>query len=271
MAKKKYTVSDPATGDVSFTFDYEADVPASINEQIAGTKQEPERFMLDVLEAQDLYNGTTRAINRRTGREMILPTEVYNALTWCDEFRTLEEHTAYLAEGNPGAEGQEHQIAELIRSAHEGGLTLSAKELAGTLSPVPPAAGSEPVKAVVTITTWERPDALKRLLESMLSNVDAANIHHCYVVDDSRSKEKISENRQIVATLNERPECTVRVIYFGAEQMSGLMQELIARLPEHETAIRFLIDRQKWSERWTNGLVRNYCQLLSVGSDDHDG
>ncbi len=252
---KKFTVSDSTTGEISFTFNYEGTTPSA---------DEPELIMLGQLDATELYNGSMRARHPATGKEMVLPAQVYNALTWCDHFATLEDHIESLAEGSPDIATDRPAIRDILQSVLDGGLMLSAKQIARALQPAS-APATEPEAAVIVVTTWERPQALERLLGSIQARVDASHVHACYVLDDSRSEKASTENQKIVAALSGAGNAKIEFNYFGATAMSALMAELISALPDQAPEIRFLLDRQRWTDLWTTGLARNYSQLLSAG------
>jgi hypothetical protein len=115
----------------------------------------------------------------------------------------------------------------------------------------------------VAIITWERPDALRRLLRSLLLNCDLSGIETCLVVDDSRSENNCRANREITAEAHR--EADIDIEYFGATEASVFIDALIRDLPQYEREIRFLLDRETWKDHWTAGIARNYCQLLTVG------
>lgn len=222
-----------------------------------------ERFAIDDVAAHDLPDGTVVARNRRTGAQMPLPGEVFNAITHCDAFRTMDEHIAHLA--GPQARGREGEIRQILQAVIKGGLMLSAGAITARLVPragEPP--GEPPVAAIITC---ERPEALSRLLASFAERCDLEPLERLVVVDDSRSEESLAANRAAVdearKALGARGLAKVR--HFAPDDASAMVQALVTRLPGHESGIRFLLDRADREKVVTTGISRNFAQLLSVG------
>lgn len=225
--------------------------------------QEPERFAVDDLAAHDLPDGTVLARNRSNGAQMVLPGEVFNAITHCDAFRTMEEQIAHLA--GPQARGREGEIRQILQTVINGGLMISASEIASRLVPRQGAVRVE--SAVATIITCERPEALGRLLESMRTHVDLEKLEKLVVVDDSRKSESLAANREAIeasnAALGDRGVKPGQ--HFTAAEAAKLVESLVAELPEHERGIRFLLDRGGREAEVTTGITRNLAQLLGIG------
>jgi hypothetical protein len=193
---------------------------------------------------------------------MRLPVEVMTALTHCDSFRTLEEHVQNFMEDGVQQDGREKAITSVIKSVHEGGLTISAKDICQGLIPD---GDSDSVTEypVVAIITCDRPQALKRLLESFLLDCDLSQVKRCFVIDDSRLTKNKANNLEITQLFNDQADVDIR--YFGEIEANNFMTALIRRLPDNEEQIRFLIDRERWKDYFTAGISRNYSLLLSVG------
>jgi hypothetical protein len=106
------------------SFNYTFSSPAS-----PSSKPEPELFALDKLTSFQLPNNQVLARNSRTGKEMVLPQDALNALSFCTNFRTIEEHVETLMEGLDGDPARAAAIREVVQSVHDGGLTISASEI----------------------------------------------------------------------------------------------------------------------------------------------
>jgi hypothetical protein len=219
-------------------------------------------FVLDLLTVLDLPDGSILARNKRNGRQMVLPLDVYSAIAQCSSFRSQEGHANELVRRNPSASGRQSEIHSLLQSIRQGGLTLPAAEVCDRLASSVKAESVDD-KPVVVIITCDRPDALQRLLQSLLANSDQERMQSCYVIDDSRDAENRTRNRNIAREFTSK--LSVGVRYLGEDEASGIMAALIERLPHHEKMIRFLIDRQRWASFWTAGIARNISQLVSVG------
>jgi len=225
----------------------------------------PDWVAFDLCHAYPVAGGNLLLHNAQNGKRAMVKPEVYAALLRCGEFKTLDQHTAAIIELNPAMQGQQADIRKVLSSMLDSGILLSAKSVCDKLklnadNKAEEKEGSTPV---VTILTWERPQALERLLESIAANCNTENFQRLYVIDDSRKAENILQNKALTERFVSRIAAPVR--YFGQQEQLDFIGKLVNRLPEHENAIRFLIDRSRWKDFWTAGLSRNLALLLSPG------
>ncbi len=219
-------------------------------------------WAFDLCKVYPLPDNKVLVRNPRNGRHAVLMPDVYSALLECREFRTLEAHAHRLAESNPGLQGQEQAVRQALEAVRADGLLLSSDIYPHVFGPNP-APGYLTDKPVAAIITWERPEALARCLESVAHNCDLANIERLYVIDDSRSEDVRAGNQESTAAF--AAEAPLPVFYVGLEEQRQFMERIIRRVPALEEAVRFLVDRDRWSEYWTSGLARTVALLLSVG------
>ena len=221
----------------------------------------------DVCKAYQLPDKKVLVRNPRNGRSSVVTRRVFSALTLCENFRTLDDHSRHLQNSDPAMQGQDEEIKRVLRTTLNDGLMVSAAEICDLITPAGRTKNAKEEaaanSAVVVIITWERPEPLQRLLESVLENGDPQNFHALYVVDDSRKPENISKNQEIVNDF--RDKSPIHTIYFGQQQQQQLLKKIIKKVPQHEQAVRFLADQSRWTDYWTSGLTRNYALLLSVG------
>jgi hypothetical protein len=231
----------------------------------AGRRAEDgELFAVSTLSEFHLGGEAMLARNARNGRSMVLAAEVLNALSYCTTFRTLDEHVAELMGGSDGAPERARAIRSVLQSVRDGGLTLSAADLCRELAP---AAGADPRVApetpVVAIVTCDRPAALQRLLRSLPHGCDLGSVHRLLIVDDSRAAGHRQRNQELARQAGSTSPCPL--VYFGAVEARQFTDSLLRQLPRFEQEIRFLTDRERWSNFISTGVTRNLAQLLAVG------
>jgi len=231
----------------------------------SGLKKLPDWVAFDLCRAYRLPGGNLLLQNIRNNRRAVVKPEVYASLAICNKFQPLDKHVANIIEGNPGMQGQQTNIRAVLQQMLDAGIMVSAKEISDELKlqTEAPVEDKEPTRPVVAIISWERPQALERLLLSIVKNCNSKNFHCLYVIDDSRKAENIKQNRLLVEKFTSQIGTSLR--YFGREEQRELITRLIERLPEHENAIRFLIDHSRWEDHWTAGLSRNLALFLSCG------
>ena len=219
-------------------------------------------FAFDDCGAWPLPDNRVLVRNARSGRHAILTPDVHAALATCTSFQTLDEHAARIARTFPALQGQQAAVRQVLDSVRADGLLISAEVYRTTLKPRahPNINVDKPVAAVIT---WERPEALARVLSSMEEQVDLSNLERLIVIDDSRTAEIQQQNRASVSAFAER--VAVPVLFMGAPEQKGFLDAIVRQVPQLEHQVRFLIDRERWDEYWTSGLARTMALLLSVG------
>jgi len=244
------------TDKTSFSLDITVDPAASF-------KPLPDLVAFDLCKAYPVPGGNLLLHNKRNGKRAMVMPEVYASLSRCGQFQTIDQHVTNIIEINPGMQGQQADMRKVFQSMLDAGIMVSAKKVCNTLKRKPDTATEEKETSlpVVAIITWERPEALERLLASVAANCNAGKIHRLYVIDDSRKAENISRNQALVTKFI--PEIDTKLQYFGQDEQQSLLDDLTNQLPEHENAIRFLAEQSRWRDFWTSGLARNLALLLS--------
>jgi hypothetical protein len=229
----------------------------------SGFKSLPDYVAFDLCTAFNVPPGNVLLHNTRNGKRAMVKPEVYAALLQCSQFKTIQQHATDISEAFPGMQNQQEEVQKVLQSMLKSGMMVSAKNTCDKLKAAITPVENKTDAPVVTILTWERPEALERLLESISSNCDTEKLQRLYIIDDSRRAENISSNQALVEKFASRVETPL--VYFGQKEQQALLAELTARLPEHENAIRFLADQSLWLDHWTAGLSRNLALLLSCG------
>jgi hypothetical protein len=199
-------------------------------------------------------------INRQNGHQQMLAPDVVEGLTTCTTFRTLEEHASHLANTRKELRGQEAMALQALKQLDEAGMLLRASQVAERLNQ-PVERTPPPTRSF--IITCDRPEAVRRLLDSMLRAGNLTRQDALFLVDDSRDPANREANREAVATFNLTSARDMQ--YVGPEAQSRLMEGLIQAQPDCEAGIRFLIDPARWTGHKTYGRARTLCLLLSVG------
>jgi hypothetical protein len=223
----------------------------------------PDWVAFDLCHAYPVQGGNFLLHNTLNGKRCMAMPEVYASLLRAVEFKTIDQHTSEIIEQNPGMQDQKAAINKVFEQMLRTGMLVSAKATCERLTTQVEITEAENTDPVVAILTWERPQALQRLLESIVKNCDTKSIHRLYVIDDSRKQESIDKNKELVEGFLSKIEIPLE--YFGRDEQTSLMDGLAQKLPDHEDSIHFLIDHAKWQGHWTSGLSRNLALLLSCG------
>ena len=225
----------------------------------------PEWIAFDLCKPYAVPGGNLLLHNTRNGKRAMVKTEVYSTLVACNDFQTLDTHVTNIINRNPTLQGQQADIRKVLKQMLDNGIMRSAKSVVEELTPrvkTDPASNddSKPVGAIIT---WERPQMLERLLQSIVDNCQTGKLHCLYVIDDSRNTGNIRKNRELAEKFSNRVDTALH--YFGQSEQRVFIDKLIKKLPMREGAIRFLIDQDLWTDHWTSGLARNWATFLSCG------
>lgn len=212
-------------------------------------------------ELVDLQNGGVLLINKYGDGQLMAAPAVAQAMRSCRVYRSIEEHVEVLTTTIPQLAGQHDDVRSVLQMVEDAGLLVSAESACERLNAEVEAPLDLPPTRVFIITC-DRPQAVERLLESMLHAGNLTRHEELFLIDDSRDPANSQKNRELAENFNFT--CPRNMHYVGATEQKLFMDKLIAELPDQEAGIRFLIDRGRWGEQKTYGLARNLCLLLSI-------
>lgn len=214
-------------------------------------------------ERVNLQSGAVLLLHKLSDAQMIIAPEVSIALASCTSFQSLTKHVDVLTSTIPQLAGQQADVIKVLEMVRDTGLFTSAEDMCARLRSAEPAA-VDLARTRVFIITCDRPEAVQRLVQSMLFAGNLSRHEELFLIDDSRNPENAELNRQLVEQFNLTSPRDMR--YVGASQQERLLNALIEDLPQHEAGIRFLIDRKRWADKKSYGLARTLSLLLSVDS-----
>lgn len=255
--------------EVNLSFSYSTSVSTGIgapSSQPASPRVDAERYAFACCDTVQVDTNSVLVLARHNGRQQLLAPQAVSALTGCcASFQTLEEHAKTLVRRRPELGGNLVNARAVLSQLAEAGLLLRASEVCRELdrdvAHDGAASSRQPTRAF--IITCDRPSAVERLLESMLSGAQLSTHEQLFLVDDSRQESSAAANRDALARFNLRSPREMR--YLGRAERRRLLSALIAACPEYESGIRFLLDAEEWQGTATYGLSRTLCLLLSVG------
>ncbi|MEP4149553.1 MAG: hypothetical protein ABJL54_20210 [Halioglobus sp.] len=213
-------------------------------------------------EVVHMLNGAVMLLDRFSDAQLLVGAPVAQSMQLCRKFRTLEHHADVLASSVPELAGQQADVMNVLNMLKDAGLLVTADSVCERLN-ADVAAPVDLPPTRVFIITCDRPTAVERLLESMQRTGNLSRHESLFLIDDSREQANADQNRDAVERFNLTSPRDMH--YFGADETRHFMDTLIAEQPDQEDAIRFLIDREKWTDHKTYGVARNLSLLLSVG------
>ena len=210
----------------------------------------------------DLGTGGTLLQNRANGSQIVVAPEVATALTYCNTFKTLEDHAKTLVATIPQLQGQLADVTNVLGMVNDAGLMLNAQSICDNINAQSTTTATLPPTRVCIITC-DRPAAVERLMDSMLRAGNLTQHDQLFLVDDSRSTDNAAQNRELTGRFNLTSPRNMQ--YMGPAEQQSFVNQLIEAAPEHEESIRFLLDRERWAQHKTHGLARTVSLLLAAG------
>ncbi|WP_157976610.1 hypothetical protein [Parahaliea mediterranea] len=217
-------------------------------------------YAADDIETLSVAGGTL-LIGKSTGAQLFSQPEVATVLQYCTVFRTLRDHAKTLVAAFPQLGGNVDDALRVLGLVRDAGLMVSANALCERVNKE--SAQQDLDRSKAFIITCDRPEAVQRLLESLLHKAKLATQKQLYLIDDSRQVDNARANAEAVERFNLQSPASMQ--YFGPEQQAELIAQLGKALPDDSEAVRFLFSPQPWQGQKTYGRARNLCLLLSVG------
>ena len=208
--------------------------------------------------------GNTALLHKvRTGQRMMVQPDLAQALQHCTAFRTLEAHAQQIMQVIPALKEHAQSVRETLETVRSKGLLESASETWERLTHASDTGASGPAPCRLFVLTCDRPDALRRLLDSLQGAPLPAATEGIWVIDDSRQASAVTKNADIIA--NAQASIDRPLNHFDLDAREALIASLEKKHPQSSRAIRFLLDRAYWQGAPTYGLARNLALLLSGG------
>lgn len=206
-------------------------------------------------------SGTAVLYKRDGDRRMMVQPDVAQALSLCAPFRTLTAHTKTIVDALPAlAEHREHTL-QILTNIAEAGLFERSETAWDRLAQ---STASVPCNGIrVFILTCDRPAALQRLLEGLQQSGLPAEAEGLWIIDDSREGAHVAQNSKHIAVA--QGALKVPVHHVNADFKQSLIQHIVAKAPETEGALLWLLHREHWGTTPTYGIARNLSLLLSAG------
>lgn len=179
-------------------------------------------------------------------------------------FRTLKAHAATIARKVPELRGQEQSLERNFSQLVPRGLLYSSDEVIAQIKAAQAFASQEPRPLTLCIRTCDRPDFLRRLLNSLVENAHRFQTRWpIEILDDSKTLDNQRANQALAqAFLSD-----LTLTYVGLEEQEAMIQQLCNRMPEDCDALRWLMD----AKHPANQHHATYGRLYNIAFMRHAG
>lgn len=195
----------------------------------------------------------------------VMTFQVLQGLGLCQQFATLAEHHARIRQFFPELAKRPQDVDRVLQGLQERELLMAADDFVTRLKSdsgrVLPATEAEDVYGLL-VRTSDRPGQLATLLDSVRDNQKQFGTgYQVVVLDDSRDAKNAKRNARAVEAVRSRG---LKASLLDADWQAQFVKSLVEAFPEHESQIRYLLQRES-DEDFTGGRVWNLALLLTAG------
>jgi|GEM_PF-6602498 len=228
--------------------------------------QQADIVAFDQCSAFALPDASVMLKSHRSGMRLLVPADMYGLLQNCAHYQTIAKHVKDLISLDPSIEAHKDQISQVLEDLKNQGLMDSGQRLISQLKSAAITGAQTTSFAGTFIRTCDRPEQLKRLLES-LSNNQQRHQHQCsyIVVDDSKNPGAQQKNQAICSDYQHN--ASISVQYYGIQQQAELITRSSQAFPNHSATIHWLLshDDKLDNSTFTGGRILNHIVLLAAG------
>jgi hypothetical protein len=179
-------------------------------------------------------------------------------------FRTLKDHVARLVREIPELRGHEQGLEQGFAQLVPRGIFYSADEVIAQIDASRARTPAEQKPLTLCIRTCDRPDFLRRLLNSLVDN--AKTFGGCWpieILDDSKTIESQHANQ----ALSREFASDLTLTYVGQEEQEKMIKRLCHQAPEDCESLRWLMDAQHPANQHqaTYGRLYNLAFMRHAG------
>ncbi len=242
-----------SSGDFSFSF--------NLGSSTAPSQPTPPRYIARPFEAHPI-GGDALVLAAGDARAHCVPLFYPQALSRCDQFRTLAEHSALLLRdfGLPAA--QQTAVLQGLQGLVERDLLRSEtgvfEQLGGDMTPVP----LEPVDTLC-VRTCNRADDLQALLSNLGKYASGAALKRILILDDSLDEAARAASAAAIAAAPDMP--GVRIEHIDRARRTRIVKQLCERCGGDWNALQWLIDGDPEETEASYGSNLNLALLLTAG------
>lgn len=195
-----------------------------------------------------------------------LPLELAQLLSQCSRLRTLDEHSEHIVKTLQLPGQQSGAVRQSLTQLADLGLLKTARDLYGEL--VQPITNADQASPAAIETLWirtcDRPDSLKRLLESLAAQPLPADLKHCIVFDDSRQPDSRQATRRVISEL--QPRFGGRLQLIDRDRCHAVLEYLAAHSGARLQALSWYLEGDAGDEARSFGTGFNFALLASAGT-----
>jgi len=197
-------------------------------------------------------------MNKENGENHVMTHQVLTALSVCQEFKPLDQHIETINQYLPELTNQIAAIQQVTQYLINNKLLIEDKEWKKGLSKVSQQSSIQ--SSGIVIRTCDRPDQLKRLLQSLVKYQEKYSTDfHVQIYDDSTTEKLEKELESICKEFNK----AVNITFYGRSWQAQFIKMLKNEFANHHKVIDWLLLEKV--NVFTGGRVWNFALLNNAG------
>lgn len=238
--------------------------------QLNLTSQAPTRrqqsWALDVHDFFPIADDTLLVRSKSRNGSVVIAANIFQALSICTSFDHNDRQLKKIITHSPWLTNKETELQQIINTLIQSSVIITADSLIAGMQSSNQVHKLAPHACPVFITTCDRPEALERLLDSVvLDCTEQAEKWEVTIIDDSRSEASMVANQQIINRFHSS-QSQISLRYHNSESNRALLRVSEASNPDTHKAATFLTTGIPKLQLPTYGAARNRALLLAGAS-----
>lgn len=228
-----------------------------------GREQPATRYLAPPYNARLFDNQTVSLLVSGDSRAHSLSLPQVQILSQCGQMRTLDEHADQAVRALKAPRASTAEIRRTLEQLLEQGLLLSEDDVLQRLREQRPRSQPSAIETLF-IRSCDRPDTLRRLLESLAARELPPQLEHCVVLDDSKDPAQREQTRQLVEEFAARLEGRLALI--DTERRRQLLTSIAGAADVDIDSLFWTVEGGDDDTAPSYGANLNLALLLGAGS-----
>lgn len=187
-----------------------------------------------------------------------------NVLLLCNQWRSLDEHTAIAIKEMPALQPHAQQIRQGLEHMVKQGLLVSAEQLAQNYANSATASTEHESIKTLYVRAFRCPQALERLLKSVQNGRSGASINTLVVIDDAREESDLEHSRNLLGSY--RDKLSANLIHITRADRERMADTLATASGANADHLQWWLNGDPNDPEMSAGATFNTALLLSAGT-----
>ncbi|MDO6746267.1 hypothetical protein [Gilvimarinus sp. 1_MG-2023] len=211
-----------------------------------------------------LHEGERMVLPRDGRQAQPLHETLAQTLMLCDQWRSLDRHVSTAIEKMPQLQPHAEQLKQGLLHMVEQGLLVDAAKLSQSFAESAPTEHSTPDIQTLYVRTYCCPQALERLLQSLLAGRAGASVKTLVVIDDAREENDLERSRTLLGSY--RDQLSAQLVHITRADRERLADAIAVASGASAQDLRWWLNGDPEDPDMTAGATLNTALLLGAGT-----